>query len=169
MVFVGGMGEIIPVTGLVDPPLVLLKTSLAGMLFIPCTAKMLRTSHPVVCDCEKSCKKIFACGELSSILLFSFVKNFVNYTRAIVTKAVKNFACGELSSMLLFNIVHNFINFMRAMVTKAVKIFRLRRAKLFMYIYMHCNVHTPRWGGIYTTTPVQLTNDTPLGSCTGKK
>ena len=84
--------------------------------------------------------------------------------RAIATKSVtKNFACGELSSILLFNFVQNFINNMRAIVTKAVKKFRLRRAKMRMYTYIHCNVHTPRWGGIYTTTPVQLRNDTPLG------
>jgi len=95
------MGEIIPVTGLVDPPLVLLKTSLAGMLFIPCTAKMLRTSHPVVCDCEKSCKKIFACGELSSIMLFNFFHDFINYLCAIETELSKIFACGELSSIML--------------------------------------------------------------------
>src|SRR2546425_10767272 len=52
---------------------------------------------------------------------------------------------------------------MRAIVTQAEKKFRLRRAKMCMYTYMHCNIHTPRWGGIYTTTPVQLRNDTPLG------
>src|SRR3989442_10331268 len=52
---------------------------------------------------------------------------------------------------------------MRTIVTKAVKRFRLRRAKMCMHTYMHCNVHTPRWGGIYTTTPVQLRSDTPLG------
>ena len=52
---------------------------------------------------------------------------------------------------------------MRAIVTKAIKIFRLGRAKMCMYTYMHCNVHTSRWGGMYTTTPVQLRNDTPLG------
>src|SRR2546425_5593571 len=70
----------------------------------------------------KSIKKFFACGELSSILLFNFVQNFINYMRAIATKSVKkNFACGELSSILLFNFVQNVIDCMGAIATKSVK------------------------------------------------
>src|SRR3989442_13115114 len=102
-----------------SPPLVLLKTSLAGILFIPCTAKMLRTSHPVVCDCEKNCKKIFACGELSSIMLFNFFHDFINYLCAIET---------ELFVDNSFNFDHDFINYLCTIVTEAVRNFRLRRA-----------------------------------------
>src|SRR5213083_986306 len=43
VVFAEKKGDL-PLTGLVDPPLVLLKTSLAGILFISYTAEMLGTS-----------------------------------------------------------------------------------------------------------------------------
>ena len=88
--------------------------------------------------------------------------------RAIATKPVKKFPLRR-AFVLLFNFVQHFINYMRTIVTEAVKKLRLRRAKMCMHTYMHCNVHTPRWGGIYTTTPEQLRNDTPLGGYTGKK
>src|SRR5438876_432279 len=38
---------------------------------------------------KPKCEKFFACGELSSIMLFNFVHDFINYMCAIVTKAVK--------------------------------------------------------------------------------
>ena len=67
-------------------------------------------------------KIFFVCGELSSILLFNFVQNFINCMRAIATKSLKKiFAYGELSSILLFNCIQNFINCMRAIATKSVK------------------------------------------------
>src|SRR3989442_5901287 len=40
---------------------------------------------------KQSVKNFIVCGELSSILLFNFVHNFINYMRAIVTMAVKKF------------------------------------------------------------------------------
>src|SRR5437867_13242819 len=78
VVFVGGDGGDYPRYWFSrSPPLVLLKTSLAGMLFIPCTAKILRTSHPLVCDCDKGCKNFFACGELSSSISMSFTISLI--------------------------------------------------------------------------------------------
>src|SRR2546425_9791073 len=71
---------------------------------------------------KTKCEIFFACGELSSILLFNFVQNVINCMRAIATKSVKKiFACGELLSILLFNFVQNFSNCMRAIATKYAK------------------------------------------------
>ena len=71
--------------------------------------------------------KKFAYGELSSLLHFNFVHDFINYLCATVTNAVTNFACGELSSLLYFNFAHELIIYLCTTVTIAAKKFRLLR------------------------------------------
>ena len=80
-------------------------------------------------DCDKCCKKSFACRRLSSLLILNFIKFqffpiylyiyliYIAFTIPLIScvrlwqMLQKNFACGGLSSLLNFNFIRfQFLN-----------------------------------------------------------
>src|SRR2546425_388068 len=53
---------------------------------------------------KESVKFFFACGELSSVLLFNFVQNFINCMCAIATKSVKKISPAASFRQFYFSI-----------------------------------------------------------------
>src|SRR3989442_1247369 len=87
---------------------------------------------------KQSVKNFIVCGELSSILLFNFVHNFINYMRAIDTEGVKIFHLRRAFADPAFEFRSRFHSLYACDCDKIVKEFCLRRAlSMLLFNFAH--------------------------------